>query len=147
VLQRPSGSLYGGPRATSGVGSFVFNLGFQVTALSGRGGVQIVKVPSYIGVLLASVRQSFVGCTGPDRLLHLGIHRVNVLLLIMGYMGEENPSLSNRYIIRLAGVFSLVLVNFRTILILCVHIMLRLTDNVEYTIFCIKGVNHAFSNS
>ena len=37
--------------------------------------------------------------------LLVGIHRVNVLLLIMGYMGEENPSLSNKYIIRLAGVF------------------------------------------
>jgi len=27
-------------------------------------------------------------------------------LLIMGYMGEENPSLSNKYTIRLAGVLS-----------------------------------------
>ena len=28
-----------------------------------------------------------------------------VCLLIKGYMDEENPSLSNKYIIRLAGVF------------------------------------------
>jgi len=36
----------------------------------------------------------------------------------MGYMGEENPSLSNKYTIRLAGVFFLL--NLRIILMICV---------------------------
>ena len=47
---------------------------------------------------------SFTDPDGATTLLDTSVV-VWVALLIKGYMGEENPSLSNKYIIRLAGVF------------------------------------------